>query len=123
MTSYHTDGRAQSKEQEKTGSLSLMMEHGILYIEPRHMVEEGMGDQCQTVGVAEDNKVHVLGEAVNHSQDNRLAAHIEKAFNEVHRNVSLEGVAYVQCLQQACGMEVFGFVVLADRAPLHKVPH
>lgn len=90
------------KELVKTGFL-LMMEHGILWSHTIWLKRHGR--LMSRVGVAASNEVHILGEA----------------FVEVHRKTSPEGVGHVPRLQQAHRMEVFGLVVLAAGAPLHKV--
>jgi len=50
-------------------------------------VEQGAGDRGGSVGVAGRNKVGVLGEAVDHCQHDRLAAHLRQPLDEIHRDV------------------------------------
>jgi hypothetical protein len=53
-------------------------------VKPDDAVEEGAGDGGCRVGVAEHNKMCVLGEAVDDSEDDRLTADFGQPFNEVH---------------------------------------
>jgi hypothetical protein len=51
-------------------------------------VEEGPGHERGCIGVTEGDEVRVLGEAVNYREDDRLAAHLGKALDEVHGDIS-----------------------------------
>jgi hypothetical protein len=57
-------------------------------VEADDAVEEGPGHGRGCIGVSEGDEVHVLGEAVNHREDDRLAAHLGKALDEVHGDIS-----------------------------------
>jgi hypothetical protein len=57
-------------------------------VEADDAVEEGLGHRHGCIGVTEGDKVRLLGEAVNHCEDDGLAAHLGKALDEVHGNIS-----------------------------------
>jgi hypothetical protein len=57
-------------------------------VEADDAVKEGPGHRRGCIGVTEGDEVRVLGEAVNHREDDRLAAHLGKALNEVHGDIS-----------------------------------
>jgi hypothetical protein len=50
-------------------------------------IEEGFGDQSGNVGVAQRDEMSMLGEPINHDQDDTLAMDVRKAFDEIKRNV------------------------------------
>jgi hypothetical protein len=50
-------------------------------------VEEGAGDGRGGVRMAERNEVCILGEAVDHHEDDELAAHLGQPLDEVHGNI------------------------------------
>jgi hypothetical protein len=51
-------------------------------------IEEGPGHGRDCIGMTEGDEVRVLGEAVNHREDDGLAAHIGKDLDEVHGDIS-----------------------------------
>lgn len=102
----------------KTGSQSLAMEGGT---RPDHTVEEGTRDGCGGVRVAKRNEVRVFGEAVDHSEDDKLAADFPEALDEVHRNIRPHLSWNVEGLQQASGLQRLRLVALACAARAHPI--
>ena len=70
-------------------------EHRVVVAEDRggkpmeadDVVEESSRDGGGGVGVAERDEVRVFGEAVDHRENDGLAAHLGKALDEVHGDV------------------------------------
>ena len=50
-------------------------------------IKESSGDQRYRVWVAERDEMCILGEAIDHREDNRLAPDFKKPFDEVHGDV------------------------------------
>jgi hypothetical protein len=50
-------------------------------------VEESAGHERGGVRMAERNEVRILGEAVDHHEDEGLAAHLGQPLDEVHGNI------------------------------------
>jgi hypothetical protein len=71
--------------------------------------------------VPKRNEVHVLGELVNHTQDDTLTIDVEKTFDEVHCHVSPHDGWHIDELQQAYRMDLLWIVSLASGARSHEV--
>lgn len=56
-------------------------------MEPDNIVEEGACDRCCCEGVAECDEMCVLGEAVDHREDNGLSSHLGQPMDEVERDI------------------------------------
>ena len=56
-------------------------------MEAHDALEESTRHGRSRVGVAKGDEVSILGEAINHSLDDRLAMHLGKAIDEVHGDV------------------------------------
>ena len=61
--------------------------------------EEGACHRSRSVGMAEGDEVRVLGEAINHREDDGLPAHLGQPFDEVHGDVRPHLGGHVQRLQ------------------------
>jgi hypothetical protein len=70
-------------------------------VQPNDAVEERPGHRRRSVGVAKRDEVGVLGEAINHRQDHRLARHLER-------------------LQEAGRLACLGLVALARGACMNQ---
>ena len=56
--------------------------------------------------MTQGDEVRVLGEAVNHREDDGFAAHLGKALDEVHGNIRPHLGGYVQRLEgRGCRLE------------------
>ena len=56
-------------------------------VEADDTVEEGPGHGRRRVGMTERDEVSILGEAVDHRENDRLAAHLGEALDEVHGDI------------------------------------
>ena len=56
-------------------------------METNDTVEEGTGHGCSSVGMAERDEVSILGEAIDHHENDRFAAHLGEALDEVHGDI------------------------------------
>ena len=56
-------------------------------MEAHDAVEEGTGDRSSGVGVAERDEMRILGEAIDHREDDRFAIDLGQALDKIHRNV------------------------------------
>jgi hypothetical protein len=92
-------------------------------VQPDDVVKEGAGDGGGGVGVAERNKMRVLGEAVDHGEDDGLAAHLQKALDEIHRDVRPHLGWNLQRLQQSRRPECLRLVALTGYARAYPVLH
>jgi len=70
-------------------------------VKPDIAVKEGTGDRRHSVGVAKRDEVRVLGEAIDDSEDDRLAADPGQPLDKVHEDVSPHLGWHGQGLQQA----------------------
>ena len=66
---------------------------------PDDAVEEGACHRSSRVGMTEDDEVRVLGEAINHREDDGLAANLRQPLDEVHGDVRPHLGGHVQRLQ------------------------
>jgi hypothetical protein len=89
-------------------------------MEPDNVLGEGRRDRGGGVRVAQGDEVAVLGQAIDHRQDHRLAAHLWESFHEVHRDVLPNLQRHGQWLQQAGRMQVLCFMSLAGGAALDE---
>jgi hypothetical protein len=89
-------------------------------METDDLLEEGCGDRCCGVGVAQRDEVHVFGEVVNHCQDDGLPACLQEALDEVHGDVLPYRGGDVERLEEASQVEVLRLLALADRAPANE---
>ena len=85
-------------------------------------LKEGAGDGRGGVGVAERDEVRVLGEAVNHREDDGLAAHFGEALDEVHGDVRPHLRRHLERLQHPSRTEGLRLVALARLARAHPIP-
>ena len=69
------------------------------------------------------NEMRIFGEAVDDSEDDRLAADAREAFHEVKGNVLPHRRGHGQRLKQAGGMQMLGLVVLAGGAAVDELAH
>jgi hypothetical protein len=66
--------------------------------------------------VVEQDEVGILGEAINHRQDHRLACHLWQTFDEVDGYVRPHLGGNLEWLQEACQRARVGLVTLARGA-------
>jgi hypothetical protein len=92
-------------------------------VELDDVVEEGLGDGERCVRVAQGNEVRHLGEPVDDGEDHRLAADLRKSLDEVHGNVTPDGLRDVQRLKKTGRVQVLCFVALAHPAAAHELAH
>jgi hypothetical protein len=86
-------------------------------------VEEGTSDGRGCVGVAERNKMCILGEAVDDGEDDRLAADLGQPLDEVHGNICPHLGRHLQGLQEPGRLKGFCLVALARGACAHPILH
>ena len=90
-------------------------------MQPDNAVEESASDGGRGVRVAERNKMHILGEAIDHREDDRLAADLGQALDEVHRNIHPHLRRNVKGLQQPGGLQCLRLVALARAVGTYPV--
>ena len=67
-------------------------------------IEESIGDEGGGVGVTQGNEMHILGEAVDHCENDGFAADLGQPLNEVHGDINPHLRRYFEGLQQAGGL-------------------
>jgi hypothetical protein len=73
--------------------------------------------------VAERNEVSVLGEAIDHREDDRFAAHLRQPLDEVHGDVGPHLGRHLEGLQQPRWLQGLCLVPLARCARPHPISH
>jgi hypothetical protein len=87
-------------------------------VEADNLIEERLGNCGGRVGVAEVDKMCILGEVIHHGEDDRLAIDTGESFDEVHRDIHPNQGGNRQWLKEARGEQLFTFVALAHRTSL-----
>ena len=90
-------------------------------MQPDNIVEESLGNRDGGVGMSKRDEVGVLGEAIDHRQDDRLAADLGKPLDEVHRDIRPHLGRHGEGLQQADRLHCLRLVSLAHRARTHEI--
>jgi hypothetical protein len=72
-------------------------------VEADNLIEERLGNRGGRVGVAEVDKMCILGEVIHHGEDDRLAIDIGESFDEVHRDIRPNRGGNRQWLKEARG--------------------
>jgi hypothetical protein len=85
--------------------------------------EESACHRRRRVGVAEGNKVRVLGEPVHHGENHRFAAHLGQGFNKIHGDIRPHYGRHLERLEQAGRMKLLGLVALACGVGTHEILH
>jgi hypothetical protein len=87
------------------------------------VAEEGLGDGLSGVGVGQRDEVAVLAEEVDDGEDDRLALHPGKRFDEIDADVGPHAGGDGQLLEQIGWAHVDQLVLLASGARRHKFLH
>jgi hypothetical protein len=90
-------------------------------VEVDNGVEERLGDSGGGVRVVEGDEVCILGEAVDHRQDDRFATHTRESLHKIKCYVAPDAAGHDERLKQSHRMQVLGLVPLANRAALDVV--
>ena len=67
-------------------------------------IEESLCDGRSGVGMTERSEVRVLGEAVNHGENDTLPMHARKFLNEIHGDVGPDLGGHLKRLKKTCRM-------------------
>ena len=68
-------------------------------METHDSFKEGIGNGSNGVGVTEGDEMRILGEAIDHHEDDRLAIDLGQVLDKIHRNVSPNLGWHVEGLQ------------------------
>ena len=85
--------------------------------------EERLRHCGRRVGVTQGDEVSMLGELINHRQDDTLAVVTRQALNEVHGDVCLDLRRDLEWFEKASWVQCLYLVALARRTRAHELAH